>query len=43
MATQPFEVVEPTVPEPATLILSTASTLILAGLSWKRRLARRND
>jgi hypothetical protein len=31
------------VPEPATLILSTASTLILAGLSWKRRLARRND
>lgn len=31
------------VPEPATLILSTASTLILAGLSWKRRLARHKD
>ena len=31
------------VPEPTALVLSTLSTLALAGLSWKRRLARRCD
>lgn len=29
------------VPEPASLIMSAVSTLMLGGLSWKRRLARR--
>ncbi|WP_076345771.1 hypothetical protein [Paludisphaera borealis] len=29
------------VPEPASLVMSAVSTLMLGGLSWKRRLARR--